>query len=100
MINTKKENAKMKEAKVAGGRSVRAKKRRAWCVATRFADGIVTQGGILFDSEEGARRCALGMRDHCLNEGNLKGAEMYDASQFAVYPVEVEEPEIAWEAAK
>ena len=52
---------------------------------------------MLFDSAGSARKCALGMRDFCLNNGDLKGAERYDGAKFAVYPVSFDEPEIDWE---
>ena len=87
----------MEEVTVAGGNAVRAKRRTAWCVAKRFEDGLVVQSEMLFDSAGSARKCALGMRDFCLNNGDLKGAERYDGAKFAVYPVSFDEPEIDWE---
>lgn len=90
----------MNEVNVAGGNAVRAKKRKAWCIVQRFADGLVVHSGTLFDTDVKARECALGMRDFCLNNGDLKGAETYESAKFAVYPVSFDEPEIDWEVAR
>ncbi|MBQ1429360.1 MAG: hypothetical protein IIZ06_06795 [Kiritimatiellae bacterium] len=86
----------MEEVKVAGGNAASAKRRTAWCVVKRFSDGLVVRSGILFDTDSDARECALGMRDFCLNNGDLKGAERYDGAKFAVFHVEFDEPEIDW----
>lgn len=90
----------MEEVNVAGGNAVRAKRRTAWCVVQRFSDGLVVHSGMLFNSDSDARKCALGMRDFCLNNGDLDGAEDYERAKFAVYPVEFDEPEIDWEVAR
>lgn len=89
----------MEEVNVAGGNAVRAKRRTAWCVVKMFSDGLVVRSGMLFNSDSDARKCALGMRDFCLNKGDLVGAERYDGAKFAVYPVSFDEPEIDWEVA-
>lgn len=90
----------MKEVKVADGDAARTEKRTAWRVVKRLPDGFIVRSGVLFDSEDEARRCMMGLRDWYLNNGDVEGAERCEGSMFAVYPVEFDDPEIDWEAAE
>lgn len=90
----------MEEVKAAGGEAARTKRTTAWRLVMRFDDGIVVKTSCLFESEAEARKSALGMRDFCLNNGDLDRAEDYERAKFAVYPVEFDEPEIDWEVTR
>lgn len=89
----------MKEVKYSDQTVIETRTVTKYMVATRLPSGGVVFDGILYQSYDDAKRITEGMTDYQKRHGNEESAREREASSYCIYPVEVPEPVIDWNAA-
>lgn len=90
----------MKEVKYSDQTVIETRTVTKYMVATRLPSGGVIFDGILYQSYADAKRITEGMTDYQMRHGNEESAREREASAYCIYPVEVPEPVIDWNAAE